>query len=101
MERDRNAPPPQDSVTLKAFNEVIVSLINAHNEIAKMKEYLDDKFELEGALERRITSLEKENREIRIYASDLEEYILNLDSATRKRNLVISGMSEAKGESPD
>lgn len=84
----------------KSFDEVVQSLEAAHNEISKLKNYLEDKFEFESNLERRIASLEAENKEIRNYASDLEEYVLNLDSATRKRNLVISGLGETKGETP-
>lgn len=89
-----------DSPTTKTFDEVVESLEAAHNEISKLREYLENKFDLESNLERRISALEAENKEIRNYASDLEEYVLNLDSATRKRNLVISGLGETKGETP-
>lgn len=48
-----------------------------------------------------MSALERENAETKAYAEDLEDYILTLDSATRKRNLIISGLGEDKGESPD
>lgn len=60
----------------KEIKDIAESLELAHNEIAKMKKYLDQKFEYESSLEKRIEMLEKENREIRDYASDIEEYVL-------------------------
>lgn len=86
---------------VKTLDDVIKSLESAHAEIAKLRGCLEDKFDFESNLEQRIASLEAENREIKTYASDLEEYVLNLDSTTRKRNLVISGLNETKGETTD
>lgn len=80
---------------------IIESLEMAHAEIEKLKKYLDIKFTNEAELEKRIEILERENQEVKDYASDLEEYVLQLDSSTRKRNIVISGLSEGKGESSD
>lgn len=77
------------------------SLELAHAEIAKLKKYLDMKFSSEATLEKRVLALEAEIREIKEYAAELEDYILQLDSASRKKNLVITGLSEAKGESTD
>lgn len=92
---------PGETISIKAFNDVVESLEAAHAQISKLKDHLEDKFGFEDTLERRIATLEAENKEIKTFASDLEDYVLNLDSSTRKRNLVISGMSESKGESPD
>lgn len=83
------------------MKEIADSLEMAHSEIEKLKKYLDQKFTLESELESRIEKLEQENQEIRDYASDIEEYVLQLDSSTRKRNIVISGLGENKGENSD
>lgn len=85
----------------KDVKEIAESLELAHSEIQKMKKYLDAKYESEAALEKRIEILERENREIRDYASDIEEYVLQVDSSTRKKNIVISGLSETKKESTE
>lgn len=81
--------------------KVVESLELAHTEIGKLKKYLDQKFTLETELEKRIEGLERENQEVRDYAADQEEYVLQVDSTSRRRNVVISGLSEAKGESSD
>lgn len=85
----------------KEIGEIADSLELAHCEIEKLKKYLDKKFTLEIELEARIDKLERENHEIRDYAADIEEYVLQLDSSTRKRNIVISGLGENKGETSD
>lgn len=85
----------------KVIGDIVDSLEMAHCEIEKMKKYLDKKLTLETELEARIAKLERENQEIRDYASDIEEYVLQLDSSTRKRNIVISGLGENKGETSD
>lgn len=77
------------------------SLELAHAEIEKLKKYLDTKFSSEASLEKRVIALEAEIQEIKDYATELEDYILQLDTASRKRNLVITGLSESKGESSD
>lgn len=81
--------------------EIKKSLNFAHKEIESLKRNLDDCLGQNSDFERRLAALEKENAETKSYAEDLEDYILTLDSATRKRNLIISGLSEAKGETPD
>lgn len=81
--------------------DIADSLEMAHAEIEKLKKYLELKFTSEASLEKRILALETEIREIKEYATELEDYILQLDSASRKKNLVITGLSESKGESAD
>lgn len=81
--------------------EIKKSLNYAHKEIEGLKRNLDDCLGQNSEFERRLAALEKENAETKSYAEDLEDYILTLDSATRKRNLIISGLSEEKGETPD
>lgn len=83
------------------MKNIAESLELAHSEIEKMKKYLNVKFENEAALEKRIDALEKENREIRDCASDIEEYVLQVDSSSRKKNIVISGLGEIKKESTE
>lgn len=85
----------------KELREIADSLEMAHSEIEKLKKYLDQKFTLENELEARIERLERENQEIRDYAADIEEYVLQVDSSSRKRNIVISGIAENKGENSD
>lgn len=85
----------------KEIKEIVESLELAHSEIEKMKKHLDLKFQNEAALEKRIQTLEKENRKIMDYASDIEEYVLQVDSSSRKKNIVISGLSETKKESTE
>lgn len=85
----------------KEIGEIVNSLEMAHCEIEKLKKYLDQKFTLENELEARIERLERENQEIRDYAADIEEYVLQVDSSSRKRNIVISGLGENKGENSD
>lgn len=75
------------------------SLEHAHQEIKDLKSRLDRALTNDAEFERRLSLLEKENAEIKAYAEDLEDYILTLDSATRKRNLIIAGFSEEKNES--
>lgn len=81
--------------------DIANSLEMAHAEIAKLKKYLDAKFESEATLEKRVLALEREIIELRQYATELEDYILQLDTTSRKRNLVITGLTENKGESTD
>lgn len=81
------------------IGELTKSLGHAHHEIDKLKELLDKALANDADFERRLSLLEKENAEIRAYAEDLEDYILTLDSATRKRNLIIAGLAEEKNES--
>lgn len=83
------------------IGEIKKSLDFAHKEIEKLKRHLDDCLGQNSEFERRLLALEKENEETKSYAEDLEDYILTLDSATRKRNLIISGLSEEKGETPE
>lgn len=85
----------------KRITDIEESLNHAHKEIEKLKSHLDKCYNLEADFERRLALLEEENAATRAYASDLEEYILSLDSSTRKRNLVISGLGENKNESSD
>lgn len=85
----------------KRITDIEDSLNLAHKEIEKLKSHLDKCYNLEADFERRLSLLEEENAATRAYAADLEEYILSLDSATRKRNLVISGLSEGKKETTD
>lgn len=59
---------------------------------------LDSSLLCDADFERRLSALEKENAEIKAYTEDLEKYILMLDSAMRKRNLIIAGLSQEKGE---
>lgn len=77
------------------------SLEMAHAEIGKLKKYLDAKFESEASLERRVSTLENELREINVYVAELEDYILQVDTSSRKKNLIITGLNESKGETSD
>lgn len=47
----------------------------------------------------RISSLESNIRSLRGYVNELENYCVSLDSALRKHHIIISGISETKGES--
>lgn len=79
--------------------DFIKSLEHAHAEIEKLKTALDNALVWDAEFERRLSQLERENAEIKSYAEDLEDYILTLDSATRKKNLIIAGFAEERGES--
>lgn len=78
------------------ISKIRTSLEFAHKEIENLKRNLDDCLGQNSEFERRLSALEKENEETKSYAEDLEDYILTLDSATRKRNLIISGLAEEK-----
>lgn len=96
---------PERPVATMAKNEEISeikkSLDFAHKEIEKLQRHLEDCLGQNSEFERRLSALEKENEETKSYAEDLEDYILTLDSATRKRNLIISGLPEDKGETTE
>lgn len=77
------------------------SLEMAHVEIEKLKKYWNAKFESEASLEKRVSALEKDLHEIKDYAAELKDYILQLDTSPRKKNLIITGLSEMKGETSD
>lgn len=75
------------------------SLSMAHNEISKLRNHIEDCLSRQAEFDRRLIEVEKESAETKAYTEDLEDYILNLDSSTRKRNLVISVMSDDRNES--
>lgn len=83
------------------INDLTESLNRAHREINSLKNHMDDCLRRQSEYDRRLLEVEKIAAETKAYAEDLEEYILNLDCATRKRNLVISGLSDEKNEKPD
>lgn len=83
------------------IKEMEKSLQFAHGEIEKLKSALDQFCLNSAQMERRLTRVEAENRELKAYAEELEDLILNLDSATRKRNFVITGLAESNDERSD
>lgn len=82
-------------------SDLVQSLNFAHKEIENLKSTLDDYCTRNADFDRRLTEMEHENRDLRSYTEELEDYILTLDSATRKRNFVITGLAETNGESSD
>lgn len=85
-----------------AENEDLLNSLNmAHSEIDKLKRNVDDCLRRQTEFDDRMLAVEKESAETKSYAEDLEDYILNLDSAIRKKNLVISGLSDDKKETTD
>lgn len=80
------------------MEELQKSLAHAHKEIENLKRHMDMCLGHNTDFDRRINTLEKHNAELKCYTEDLEDYILSLDSATRRKNIVISGLNEGKKE---
>lgn len=78
--------------------ELVKSVNHAHAEIDRLKAHLDKCFGHQAEFERRLQLVEKQNYELKLYAEDLEDHILSLDTASRKKNLIITGLSEEQGE---
>lgn len=83
------------------INDVRESLEMAHQGINRLKEQPDHCLGQNSNFERRLSDLEKENSELKSYSEELEDYILTLDSTTRKRNLIISGLGEGNDENAE
>lgn len=81
--------------------DLLKSVEYAHKEIEKLKSSLDKCRSDNADFDRRLTLIEEENKSLKAYAEELEDYILTLDSATRKRNFIITGLAETGDESSD
>lgn len=72
-----------------AGNEDLVKSLNhAHHEINELKSQLDTCLGNQSDFERRLSAIER----------PLEDHILSLDKATRKKNLIVSGLAEDQSE---
>lgn len=71
----------------------------AHQESVDTKAKVSEiKSDLRDAFDR-IKTLEVEMRNLKGYATELENYCISLDSVIRKHHLILNGVAESKGES--
>lgn len=81
--------------------ELVKSLQFANQEIENLKSAIDSCCLKNAEFERRLSKAEQENKDIREYVEELEDYLLTLDTATRKRNFVITGLTDSGDDSSD
>lgn len=77
------------------------SLQFPNGEIEKLKSAIEKLYLSNAEIENRLLHVELENQNLKRYAEELEDLLLNLDSATRKRNFVITGLAETNDERSD
>lgn len=81
--------------------EMLKSLQFANHKINRLKSSMDKIFIQNADFERRLLLIEQENWDIKAYAEVLEDYLRSLDTATRKKNFVITGLAETGDDSSD
>lgn len=99
VNRDRKRSPRPS--TMAQVLELEKSLNFANKEIENLKSTMERYGANSADFERRLAQLEMENRDLRAYTEELEDYVLTLDSATRKRNFIITGLAETGDELSD
>lgn len=83
----------------RVVQEMKHSLEVAHSDNGDIKNQVSGFEDELKFVKQRLSSLEMEMRSMRGYVSELENYCVSLDSALRKHHLIISGVTETKGES--
>lgn len=80
------------------LQELKISLEYAHANIDTLREHVKANANVLKHQTRVIDKLQDAYTEILNYAADLEESILSLDTNSRKKNLIITGISEVPNE---
>lgn len=94
------APTIPSNATISAM-DLKQSLDMAHKNIEDLTRQIQKLTDTVVNCEKRISDLQTANGELREFSNALQESVINIDLASRKKNLVITGVQEVLNESSD